>query len=80
MYNFTSESSLQRKCYQPDEKMEIVLQCPKCLIHFMFLERKVYIISSANNDSIFNQINQFFNFNLFSNREVSLRNDCQGLL
>ena len=25
----------------------------------MFLERKVYIISSANNDSIFNQINHF---------------------
>lgn len=35
------------------KRWEIVLECSKCLIHFMFLERKVYIISYANNDLVY---------------------------
>ena len=35
------------------KRWEIVLEYSKCLIHFMFLERKVYIISYVNNDLIY---------------------------
>ena len=61
----TRFSSLQSLCIISHQKVlfrehainqmkrwEIVLECSKCLIHFMFLERK-FFISYANNDLIY---------------------------